>query len=146
MAENKEVVERVQWDKTLKNAVEPYKMVMNTLLEKDETFVDFINKTFVYSGINRENPVYVSQSPLQLSGEFAQEMFIKEIQDTPVVLMPIDNYRAASYLDGIANASRYYKAAEYIYQNYKVLVVHHQLIYNHTNNRNQMVFYLCNSV
>ncbi len=71
--------------------------------------------------LNREDPVYVSQSPLQLSGQFTQEEFVKEMEDVPIVLMPYDdgeNYYIAQGMDGVPNSYRYYKVAEYIYQNY----------------------------
>lgn len=117
---NKEVIQRVNYDESLKSDIEDYKFLLNEILEEGETYIDFINKTFVYSAINKEDPVYVSQSPLQLSGEFTQEQFIKEIKNIPLVLMPIDgeNSRASEMLDGISNSYRYYKISEYIYQHY----------------------------
>lgn len=118
LAYNQEKVNRVEWNDELKRTIKPYEIVINELIEKDETFVDFINKTFVYSAINRQNPVYVSQSPLQLSGEFTQEMFVQEMEGIPLVLMPVSDDRAANSLDGIVNSYRCYKVAEYIYQNY----------------------------
>lgn len=118
LAYHKEKVNRVEWANDLKRTIKPYEMVIDELIDKDETFVDFINKTFVYSAINRRNPVYVSQSPLQLSGEFTQEMFVKEMEGIPLVLMPVSDDRVANSLDGIVNSYRCYKVAEYIYQNY----------------------------
>ena len=118
IANNGKKVVRVKWSESLKDTIIPYKIVVNTLLEGNETYVDFINKTFIYSAIGRQNPAYVSQSPLQLSGEVAQGMFVKEIKDVPIVLMPINNNGVENSLDGIENSYRYYKVAEYIYQNY----------------------------
>lgn len=118
LACNEEKVNRVEWGDDIKQIIKPYEMVLNEIIDRDETFVDFTNKTFVYSAINRRNPVYVSQSPLQLSGEFTQEMFVKEMEGIPIVLMPVGDDRAAYSLDGIVNSYRYYKVAEYIYQNY----------------------------
>ena len=121
--ENGEPITRVKWDVNLEGTIEPYRTVADVLLDDDETFVDFINKSFVYSAVNRKNPAYVSQSPGQLSGEIAQELFIDEIQDIPIVLMPIntEHYGYSNSLDGITNAYRYYKVVEYIYQNYEPL-------------------------
>ena len=111
---------RTVWDDALTEAIKPYRVVMDLLLDEDETFVDFVNASFVYSALERKNPVYVSQSPLQLSGEFAQEMFLEEMKDIPLVVMPGDsvNSHCSSELDGIANAYRYYRVSEYIYQHY----------------------------
>lgn len=111
-----EVVERVKLNNELENTVNAYALVLNGLLGKQETFVDFVNKTLLYSIIGKENPVYVSQSPLQLSGEFTQKQFINEIRGIPVVIMPLAPNNDS--LDGIANVYRNYKVSEYIYQNY----------------------------
>ena len=120
IADDRKVIERVKLDKNLKNTVNGYQEMMDALLKEDETFVDFINKTFIYSAVGRQNPAYVSQSPLQLSGEYTQEEFIREIEGVSVVLMPVDKDNSAysEGVDGIANSVRYYKVAEYIYQNY----------------------------
>lgn len=119
----KEKVERVELTDDLINYASEYELLLNELLSEDETFVDFINKTLLYSVLGYRCPVYVSQSPLQLSGDFTQEEFIKEIKEAPIVLMPVDNsnYRASNSLDGVTNAYRYYKAYEYICNNYKPL-------------------------
>ncbi len=117
---NQEVVERVKIEENLKNYIEEYEDILKILLDNDETFIDFINKTFIYSIIGKKNPAYVSQSPLQLSGEFTQKEFIKQIEGVPIILMPIDsdNNGFSNSLDGITNVYRNYKVAEYIYQNY----------------------------
>lgn len=117
---NQEVIKRVKYSSSLNAAVRGYNVVVNGLLDDSETFVDFINKTFVYSSMGREDPVYVSQSPLQISGEFTQEQFVKEIEGVPIVLMPRDanNIGSSEALDGIPNSVRYYKIAEYIYRHY----------------------------
>ncbi len=123
IAYSKEKVERVQLAQELTDYASEYENLLNVLLEDDETFVDFINKTVLYSVMGYRCPVYVSQSPLQLSGEFTQKEFIKEIEGVPVVLMPVDaeNYRCSNSLDGVTNAYRYYLVYEYIYRNYKPL-------------------------
>ena len=102
-------------------------MLLKKLLGKEETFADFINKTLLYSVLGYRCPVYVSQSPLQLSGEFTQEEFIEEINDVPIVFMPVDgeNYGCTISLDEISNSYRYYKVYEYIYRNYKPLCRYH---------------------
>ena len=123
LREKKKRVNRVILDSKLKNETLKYSIIINTLLEKNETFVDFINKSLLYSILNKKDPVYVSQSPLQLSGEFTQNEFIKQIDGIPIVLMPskLDD-RSSITLDGISNNYRYYKVVEYIYQNYEPLI------------------------
>ena len=119
----REKVERVQFAEEFANYVADYGVILNELLEDDETYVDFINRTVLYSAMGYRCPVYVSQSPLQLSGEFTQKEFIKEIKGVPVVLMPVDdtNYSCSNSMDGVTNAYRYYAVYEYIYRNYKPL-------------------------
>lgn len=123
---NKEVVNRIEWTDELEAEIGSIKALFDVLLDEDETYLDFSNKTFMYSALNKENPVYVTQSPGQLSGEYTQEQFVEQIEDRkqqiPLVIMPMEN--AGGYavdLDGIANTVRYYKVAEYIYQNYRPL-------------------------
>lgn len=110
---------RVMLENELQEYVDNFK-ILNILLKEDETFVDYINKSFLYSVLGRENPVYISQSPLMLSGEFTQREFVKEIENVPIVLMPCDkdNFRISTTLDGIPTAYRNYIVSEYIYRNY----------------------------
>lgn len=118
-------VQRVVFESGMKNYCEGYKQILDKLLNEKETFLDFKNATFIYSAIGRENPVYVAQSPLMLSGEFTQKMFIKEIADrietVPIALLPLNWERASASLDGIMNNYRNYKVAEFIYTHYKPL-------------------------
>lgn len=120
LRDDHKVIERIEWTDETKKTIQGYQVVIDGLLDEDETFVDFINKTSVYPLLKRENPVYVSQSPLQLSGQFTQEEFVGEMAGIPIVLMPYDSYdtRFSESLDGVPNSYRYYKVAEYIYQNY----------------------------
>lgn len=115
-------VQRVITHQNIAEYIDPLKEITELLLTDGETFLDFSNRTFVYSALQRECPVYVSQSPLQLSGEYSQERFIDEIKsdfsNIPIAIMPAAQNRASAYLDGILNSYRYYKVSEFIYQNY----------------------------
>lgn len=113
--EQGEPIQRVAWEPGLQETVAPYQEAMDALLKEGETFVDFTNQDFLYPAIGRKDPVYVSQSPMQLSGEFAQEQFIKEMEGIPLVLMPV---LGGCHLDVVTNEFCYYKVAEHIYQNY----------------------------
>lgn len=118
--ENREVIGRVEWDGELKKIIQDYQTLIDALLEEDETFVDCTSRTSIYPLLNRRNPVYASQSPLQLSGQYTQEQFIDEIENVPIALMPYDwgSDRTAEELDGVPNIYRHYKVFEYIYQNF----------------------------
>jgi hypothetical protein len=125
--DNQMVVNRAEWNDGLKSQIIPVKTITDALLKDDETFVDFTNVTFMYSALGRLNPVYVSQSPLQLSGEYTQQQFVEEIarnpEKNPIVLMPRYNNmgHAGVALDGLANNYRNYIVAEYLYKNYRPL-------------------------
>ena len=99
--------------------------VINFLLSDDESFVDFTDTTFIYSVFGRECPVYVSQSPSMLAGEFSQREFIKQIENKrnrlPIVLFPLNSYYFSQYMDTVPLVQRHYKVAEYLYQNYRPL-------------------------
>lgn len=123
IAENKEVVVRVK--NSLESEIIPYQTIMDLLLDEEETYVDFMTRTFVYSAIGRKCPIYVAQSPIILSGEYSQERFIasieKDFSNIPLVIMPMQDSRISVSYDGVANAYRYYKISEFIYANYKPL-------------------------
>lgn len=121
---DRQIINRVEWDENLAELTEDYRIMLDTLLEDDETFVDCSNRTMLYSLLGRQNPIYLSQSPAQLSGEFTQEEFVKEMQGIPIVLMP---YVLDSDSDGILNAYRYYKVFEYIYMNYVPLCTYENI-------------------
>lgn len=95
---------------------------INTLLDKNETYLDFSNQTFLYSITQRENPVYVNQSPGLLMDEYTQKLFIEEIEKSskkvPIALLAAKPISLGLSIDGLLNSFRYYKVAEYIYQNY----------------------------
>ena len=118
--------ERVILEQDMKERCDSYKLVMDSLLSPDETYIDFMNRTFVYSAIGRENPVYVAQSPLMLSGEFTQEMFIKEIsgriETVPFAILPLNDTMASASIDGIFNSYHYYKVSEFIFTHYRPLL------------------------
>lgn len=125
LSDKAEVVNRVQWQETLKKQIAPYRLLFDHLLEQDETYVDFTNQSFLYSVLGKKSPVYVSQSPGQLSGEYTQEQFIEQIRnhiaEIPLALMPLAGSSYLVQMDGIANAYRYYKVSEFIYTHYRPL-------------------------
>lgn len=116
--------ERVLLPEETVETVEAYQGLFDLLLEDNDTYIDFMNVSFLYSALGRECPVYVAQSPGHLSGEYTQEAFIQEIEEKkeriPLAILPAADADEKS-LDSIANISRYYKVAEYIYQNYRPL-------------------------
>lgn len=117
---------RVQIPEDMEETIASYQNVFELLLDEDDTYLDFMNVSFLYSALGRECPVYVAQSPGHLSGEYTQEAFIRQIEEKkekiPLAILPAtDAAEDMTSVDGIANISRYYKVSEYIYQNYRPL-------------------------
>lgn len=117
---------RVQIPENMEETIASYRNVFELLLDEDDTYLDFMNVSFLYSALGRECPVYVAQSPGHLSGEYTQEAFIRQIEEKkekiPLAILPAtDAAEDMTSVDSIANISRYYKVSEYIYQNYRPL-------------------------
>lgn len=123
LADGHKKVNRVLWSDELEQKVAPYRLLIDMTLKDGETFLDYSNRSTLYSLLGRRDPVYVSQSPIQVSDEFSQERFIAEvdaqIKDIPVVILPLKDDDNATDIDGIPNVYRYYKISEYIYMHYK---------------------------
>lgn len=115
-------VERIEINQQLLRTITEFDSFLKEYLRPDETYLDFMNKSFLYSATNRLNPVYVAQSPIHLSGEFSQEMYLKEIErkidKVPFAIFSQDNGAIGTKLDGVDHVIRYYKIAEYIYQKF----------------------------
>lgn len=121
-----EKVERVILSDEIKQVTSERGKICEMFLDEDDTYLDLVNNASIYPLVNRRCPVYVSQTPGQLSGEYTQEMFINEIEknknNIPIALLPTsDSEDHSIQLDGILNTYRYYKVFEYVYQNYKPL-------------------------
>ena len=100
MREKGEPAQRVSWEPELQELAAPYQQAMDMLLKEGETFADFTNQPFLYPMLGRKNPAYAAQSPMQLSGEYAQEQFIREVEGVPLVLMPVSG---GCHLEGLTN-------------------------------------------
>lgn len=99
--------------------------IFNLLLKKEETFIDFANITSLYAFTNRERPFYISQSPGLLSDLNSQEQFLTQISSKSIPIVIIGNtwegYIHQIY--GMHHNIRYYTIAEYIYSNYRPLIL-----------------------
>ncbi len=115
-------VDRVLISNGMKELTSPILMVMDRIMNEDETYVDFTNQTLLYALSDKKKPVYVNQSPALLSGEFMQEEFIDQLinsdKEVTFALMPSENQDFNLSLDGIQNSYRYYKVSEFISKNY----------------------------
>ena len=119
-----------------------FKTIFDTLLDIDETFIDFANVTSVYAYTNRKLPVYVAQSPGLLSDLQSQYYFLDEIKNYKVPLAILGNSKT-SYVQHIYDVQhnvRYFTIAEYIYNNYRPLVsIDEVVIYCLSNKYNEYI-------
>lgn len=118
--------QRVLISEKAAGTIDACRNTFDLLLEDGDTYIDFMNVSFLYSALGRECPVYAAQSPGHLSGEYTQEAFIRQIEEKkeriPLAILPGTSAgEDRTALDSIANISRYYKVSEYIYQNYRPL-------------------------
>ena len=126
LKDKNEQIDRVRIDGNLKARIVLLDKFLKTYLHDDESYVDFINRSFLYSATSRFDPVYAAQSPIHLSGEFSQEMFVQEIEKNlhrlPIAILPSNNNAIGCNLDGVPHVIRYYKVAEAIYKHYRPFV------------------------
>lgn len=124
ISDNEEIKARVTYSEEYQKKLEPFGYIINLLLDEDETFLDFIYNSYVYSEYDKRCPVYIAQSPTMMSGQLTQEYFIdeisKQIEDVPIAFMA-GNAGPYSGMDGIYCHYKYYKVAEFIYENYRPL-------------------------
>ncbi len=124
LRESETVVERVELTGEAKEIYYPCRDLFSELLEEGETFLDFANVSHLYAMLGIESPVYVSQSPLQLTDELSRRLFVEQIksnmENIPFAFLPYsENASIPSFtLDAIPNSYRYAEVSEFIYENY----------------------------
>lgn len=92
--------------------------VINSIMNVNETYLDFTNGSLLYALSGKEKPVYVNQSPGLVSGEFTQEQFINQIDKNKEKVIFALTSLSGGGIDGIQNSYRYYKISEYISNNF----------------------------
>lgn len=85
------------------------------------TFLDFSNTPMLYAFTGRAVPNYFCQIPHTAHNSFLQERFLDELKnyDIPLVVFAHQPENFWDALDGIPNAARHYRIAEYIYAHYR---------------------------
>lgn len=115
---------RIVYDEETTELVNSFKNVFDSLLTDNQTFLDFANITSMYLLTGRERPCYVGQSPSLLTDLYSQQRFLEEISeyDCPLAVVGTTETSYLQHMWGIPHNVRYYKIAEYIYNNYRPLV------------------------
>lgn len=113
--------------------VQEMKAAADLLLSPDETFLDFTSMSAAYAVSQRENPVYVVQSPEVLAGEQSQRAFIREVEarlnNVPIVFMPANfSWCQMMFPNGLSTYIKHYLVAEWIYSNYRPLVKYNDFV------------------
>jgi hypothetical protein len=85
------------------------------------TFLDFSNTPMLYAFTGRSVPNYFCQIPHTAHNGFLQERFLEELKqyDVPLVVFAHHPEGFWDALDGIPNAARHYRIAEYLYAKYR---------------------------
>ena len=115
---------RIVFDEKSTELINKFKYLFDVLLSEDETFVDFANITSMYALTGRKRPCYVSQSPSLLTNLYSQQCFLTEISEysCPLAVLGTTETQYLQQMIGIPHNIRYFKIAEYIYNNYRPLV------------------------
>lgn len=118
----REKVSRVVLPAEMKSTANSLERVLDEILKEDETWVDFTNQSTLYALLQRRSPVYVNQSPGMLSGDYTQKCFVEQVEKqkdkVPVALLPQTAMTLGFSMDGVNTSLRYYRVAEYIFNNY----------------------------
>lgn len=115
---------RIVYDESSQVLVNQYKELFDTLLTEEQTFLDFANITSMYMLTDRKRPCYVGQSPSLLTDLYSQECFLSQVEeyDCPLAVVGTTGTPYLAQMIYIPHNVRYYKIAEYIYENYRPLV------------------------
>lgn len=115
---------RIIFDDDSEKLINKFKIIFETLLTKNQTFIDFANLTSLYAITNRIRPSYVGQTPSLLTDLKSQQEYLKQIQkfDCPITVIGNSKSNYLSQMLGIPHNVRYFTVAEYIYTYYRPLV------------------------
>ena len=116
--------DRIVYDDASAAFVNQFSFIFDTLLDEDQTYVDFANITSMYLLTGRERPCYVGQTPSLLTDLYSQECYLNQIEeyDCPLAVLGTTGTSYIQQMIGIPHNVRYYKIAEYIYNHYRPLV------------------------
>lgn len=118
-------VNRINIDPTIESELSKMKTFLNPFLNEGDVFFDFTNRSLIYSYMGKVDPIYATQTPGHLNGDFSQEAAIEDLKNANIkaVLVPSEHDTCLQIvLDGIHNSIRHYKLSEYIYQNYTPVI------------------------
>ncbi len=118
---------RVVLDEASQGFVNDFTGIFDTLLDDNQTYLDFANMTGLYGLVGRDRPSYVGQLPSLLTDLYTQEQFLNGLidrYDAPIALLGNSPDPFVSQMIEISHNIRYYKIAEYIYQNYRPLIAY----------------------
>lgn len=118
-------VRRNRMDNSTIELTDSFREIFDCLLDDDETFLDFANMTCLYPLTGRKRPCYACQSPGSLTDLYSQDCFISEVENavSPLAVMSNCENDHTQTLAAIPLNLRYYRVAEYIYNNYRPFVM-----------------------
>lgn len=111
-------VNRVSINPSAETELSELATFIKPFLNSDDTFFDFTNRSFIYSYLNRTDPIYAAQTPGHLNGDITSKIAISDLEKSNVKLTIMTNGKRFHVIDNIPNSLRYYRISEYIYQNF----------------------------
>lgn len=115
---------RIVFDQKSIQYIDRFKLVFDSLLTENQTFVDFANVTSLYFLTERTRPSYVAQTPSLLTTQYSQQCYLEQISgyDCPLAIIGTTEQNYVQQMTWIPHNVRYFKIAEHIYRNYRPLV------------------------
>lgn len=112
-------------EKFAKDTYSDFKLFMDTYFESKATFIDFSNTPMLYFYTKRRVPSYFNQYMQNIVSENLQIKNIEYLKhfDVPVVVFSNVPEIWWDNTDGVPNALRYNKIAQYIFENYEPLTI-----------------------
>lgn len=98
-----------------------FKNFIDEHLSHKQTFIDFSNAPMLYYYTGKLSPSYFYQNPLTNHNDELQNNFISELNNYDAPFIVFSNLPETYWdnVNGVPNALRHYRMAEYFYQNYK---------------------------
>ncbi|MCP5496470.1 MAG: hypothetical protein H7A23_18140 [Leptospiraceae bacterium] len=124
------------------NHFENFKKLLDLTLSKEETFLIFHNKDFLYAITDRLMPTYFGQVPMGYSSDKMQNYYLKEIQNIKAPLLIFEHYPQSIWdnADDVPNPIRAYRLAEYFYTKYEpFLYVDNYFIWVEKSRKNEFL-------
>ncbi|MEM7181941.1 MAG: hypothetical protein AAF518_13575 [Spirochaetota bacterium] len=124
LKKSNKVIPRINLTTAGPNKYKPLLDLFRLTLKQEETFLIFHNKDFLYALADREMPSYMGQVPMGYSSDRMQKYYLQEIEKAKAPLLIFKHVDKSGWdaMDGVDNALRAYRIAEFFYRKYEPFV------------------------